>query len=399
MSTDNVEVSTNDAKQLIRFGFALAELRGRIYFGNADPGRLLKPQPEIRTWHMPPLGEERSPVELRIQVISTVQQLADDVGMQCKGALSIEEARQPPSPLPTAVDQVISFANAVPLEPTSPAWRQAWDDFAASFYRWDAQIQNSLASDSFGASSAYQLGRGLGETSWSLDPSAKQGSSMSWGSLLGPERCLALTSLVVRLTPIAATPDVSQCIKGALARWSERVTSNEFVGDVESTIALRRQVALWRDLVLSGAEPQALVPTIAPLRRISVLFPAIGSLWPQALVGLLSSVILGYAAYLMTTAHPSGVVTTIITALGIFGFTGATVSAKASTVANNLASHLRAAIATDQLVEAATLVPRLAKGIQTSDAYRPGRIAAPLTLDSLGNTLSTRAMPVERPAE
>src|ERR1019366_4623012 len=135
MSTDNVEVSTNDTKQLIRFGFALAELRGRVYFGNADPGRLLKPQPTTRTWHMPPLGEERSSIELRIQVINTVKQLAEDFGLQCKGALTAEEALQPPSPLPTAVDQVLGLAKAVPEDRTSPEWRHPWNVFAESFYR------------------------------------------------------------------------------------------------------------------------------------------------------------------------------------------------------------------------------------------------------------------------
>jgi hypothetical protein len=399
MPSDTVEVSTDQAQQLIRFGFALAELRGRVYFGLSDPGRLLNPQPAVRTWHMPPLGEERSPVELRTQVINTVQVLAAAVNLQCKGALTAEEARHPPSPLPTAVDQVISLANAVPEDPTSLDRRQPWNAFAESFYEWDAQIQDLLASAPFGASSAYQLGRGLGETSWSLDPSAKQGSSMSWGSLLGPARCIALTSLVVRLTPVAATADVSQCIKGALARWSERVTSKEFVGDDLSVVALRRQVALWRDLLLSGADPKSLVPATAPMRRVSVLFPAIRSMWPQALVGFVSSVLLGYAAYLMTTAHPSGIVTTILTALGIFGFTGASVSAKASTAANNLATHLRDAIAIDELVESATLVPRKAQGIQTSSSYRPGRIAAPLTLDSLSVVLSARAMPGDHSAQ
>lgn len=118
-----VEVSTDQAQQLIRFGFALAELRGRVYFGNADPSRLLNPQPTNRTWHMPPLGQERSPAELRIQVINTIKSLAtgvDDIDLQCKGDLTREEAEQPPSPLPTAVDQVIAFAKAVPDDPSNP---------------------------------------------------------------------------------------------------------------------------------------------------------------------------------------------------------------------------------------------------------------------------------------
>ncbi len=390
MTADTVEVSTDQAQQLIRFGFSLAELRGRVYFGNSDPGRLLEPQAEVRTWHMPPLGEERSPAELRIQVINTIQQLAEDVGLECKGALTAEEALQPPTPLPTAADQLIGLAKAVPDDSTNSSWRRHWDDFAESFYRWDAQIQDLLASAPYGASSAYQLGRGLGETSWSLDPRVQQGGSMSWKSLLGAKRCIALTSLVVRLTPIAATPDVAQCIKGSLARWSERVMSNEFVGNEQSTIALRRQVILWRDLLLSGADPHSLVPTMAPLRRIAVFFPAIRSMWLQALVGLVSSALLGLAAYLMTTAHPSGVLTTVITGVGLFGVTGATVSAKASTAANNLAAHLRTAIALDQLVESATLVPRRAKGTQTSGSYRPGRIAAPITLDSIDSPSSRR---------
>lgn len=220
---------------------------------------------------------------------------------------------------------------------------------------------------------------------------------MSWTSLLGPERCVALTSLVVRLTPVAVTIDVSQCIKGALARWSDRVASKEFVSNNVTLVALRQQVALWRDLLLSGADPKAIVPANASLRRISMFLPAVRSLWPMAVAGLLSSALLGYAAYLMTTSHPSGVTTTIVTALGIFGFTGATVAAKASTAANNLATHLRNAIETDELVEAATFVPRLAKGTQTSHSYRPGSISAPLTLDSISTEFSTRAIPFDSP--
>jgi hypothetical protein len=333
-------------------------------------------------------------------VTNTIKTLAtgvDDIDLKCQGSLTADEARRPPAQLPTAVDQVIALANAVPDDPKSPEWRKPWNDFADSFYLWDAQIQDVLASAPFGASSAYQLGRGLGETSWSLDPTEPAGSSMSWTSLLASDRCLALTSLVVRLTPIAVTKDVSLCIKGALARWSERVTSKDFVSDDRSLVALRQQVALWRDLLLSGADPTALAPANASIRRISVLAPAIGSLWPMAAVGILSSALLGYAAYLMTTAHPSGITTTIITALGIFGFTGATVTAKASTAANNLAAHLRTAIQTDELVEATTLVPREAKGMQNSKSYRPGSISAPLTFDAISKDFSTRAIPPNNP--
>jgi hypothetical protein len=72
------------------------------------------------------------------------------------------------------------------------------DSFTEALYQWDAAIQDHLASASFGESSAYQLGRGLAECSWALDPNWPPNEVMGWEHVLGSERCVALTRLLER---------------------------------------------------------------------------------------------------------------------------------------------------------------------------------------------------------
>lgn len=46
----------------------------------------------------------------------------------------------------------------------------AWSALTEPFYRWDAHTHDDLAALSFGAASACQLGRGLAELYWALNP-------------------------------------------------------------------------------------------------------------------------------------------------------------------------------------------------------------------------------------
>src|SRR5271168_4623229 len=109
MPSQAVVVSPERAKELLRFGWALAELRGRIFLGDADPGRLVL-EKSNRTWHMPPLGEERSAAEL-IEAKYLVKQLADDSGLDISGRSMADASRHTPVAACTAVDRALQLAD------------------------------------------------------------------------------------------------------------------------------------------------------------------------------------------------------------------------------------------------------------------------------------------------
>lgn len=382
MTVDFSDVVPARGKQLIRFGWAISELRGRVYFGSEDPGRLLEASSTASTSFMLPLGEERSPGDLLTTVVGQVRELTNEVALP--GDATAMEGLETigVAPSTTAADLVLQLAGDVPDHRNTNEWTERWLTFALALYQWDLQIQGTLAALTFGESSAYQLGRGLAETSWSYDPSPGSDSTMKLGFLIGPKRSFALTTLVSRLTPDVVGLDAAKCIKGSLARWSEEMQSGKLGENGRTTILLRRQALLWRDLLLCGNTPQALVPPLAPLHRVEILIPALRSFWPQFVAGVLSAGVLGYAAYLFSSAQSSDLLKTIVTALGTVGLTGAGISAKASSSVSGLATRFQEALKADQLVEAATFAPKPG-GIRHRFSYSPGQFAAPLSTDSV----------------
>ena len=78
------------------------------------------------------------------------------------------------------------------------AAQEAWKDLAKLLWRFDAHIQDVLAAVADTQAVGYQLGRGLAETYWALDPAQDDGST-GWSFLLGEERCAELGRLIGRL--------------------------------------------------------------------------------------------------------------------------------------------------------------------------------------------------------
>jgi hypothetical protein len=368
-----------------------------VFLGDVDPGRLVMERHE-RTWHMPPLGEERSDREQLIQVKKLVKNLAGTViGISYYvGSEDRLEEETESSVALSAADRLLKLADRVPYGHDHPGWSIAWNAFSEDLYKWDAAIQDLLASAAFWESSAYQLGRGLAETSWALDISSSSNSTSSWSYLLGTARCVVLTGLIARLTPVAMTPQVSQAVKGSPARWV-KLAKADLSGNPEAPVYLRRQVSLWRDLLLSGADPQSLIPPAAPLQRLATVVPAVKALWLQIFVASGSIALFGYAASLLTAPHPSGVAATVVTSLGVVGITGSGLSAKAKTSATNVLAKVREAVASDLLVEGATVMPDgLRRGLSR---YRPGEISAPLGIESMNSEISERVTSPTEPIQ
>ena len=165
-----VSVSTGRAQDLMRLGWAIAELRGRLYFGEKDPGRLVTSH-LVRTDHALPLGTERSPAEQLIETRAVVRALAERTGLELSGAqIKDNEGKLPEGDQAdsTAAERVLQLSR-LPRQ-SDADWHKKWETFTEGLYQWDGDIQDYLGAASFGESSAYQLGRGLAECSWGLDP-------------------------------------------------------------------------------------------------------------------------------------------------------------------------------------------------------------------------------------
>jgi hypothetical protein len=380
----DVTIQPDRAKDLMRLGWSLAELRGRIQFGDTDPGRLFEVQPQ-RTGHALPLGEERSPAELLIETKQVVLALAIRTSLSLSGD-NIEDlnGNKPTAGSQTAAQRLVALADAVPKDPQAPTRGPAWNAFTEGLYLWDAMIQDQLATLSFGESSAYQLGRGLAETSWMLTPNAPANSMASWQYLLGAKRCIALTRLLERLDPALPDPCV-EATKGSLAAWERVAKDDAWRSVAESPIFLRQQTTIWRDLLIIGTAPQRLdKPSL--LQRMATIVPVIKAMFWHIVFALIFAVGLAVGAWLLTRYGTSGPGGEIVSAVGLLGVTATGLSAKAKATANSLVQRLTDAVSSDLVVSAATYVPkrpRRAKVKGPGLLSMPGSVAEPITMNQI----------------
>jgi hypothetical protein len=127
-------IQPDRAKCLMRLGWALAELRGRVGFGSRDPGRLLEVQP-VRTDHALPLGEERSPAEQLIEVKKVVLTLAGEAGLAFRGDnMKDANGNVPVADSLTAAQRVVGLADAVPEHLNDPSRQANWNAFTEALY-------------------------------------------------------------------------------------------------------------------------------------------------------------------------------------------------------------------------------------------------------------------------
>ena len=363
------------AQDLIRLGWAVAELRGRVFYRDRDPGVPRLPLP-VRTGHALPLADERTAEEQLIEVIRLVPVLAAATDLCfAGGGTALRDGQQQTAVQPCSLaDRVAQLAGSVPKDQSAAGWRSDWNAFTEALYQWDAQIQDTLAGRSFGESSSYQLGRGLAECTWSLDPDSGDESS-SWAFLFGDERCLAITGLVNRLASVLDAL-TTQAIKGSLRTW-HLVASNEQWRGGSAPIFLRKQALTWRDLLVGGVSPNSLVESKASVLRLATIRPIVRSVWIQCALGALSVAVISVGAWYLSQKHGlPGPLGQVVAGLGALGLTGSALLARAKTAANQLASKVRSAIDTDLAVEAATVAPNPPND-RAVRSQMPGRFAPP----------------------
>src|SRR6266702_963045 len=106
-------VEQNRAQDLMRLGWAIAELRGRVYFRPVDPG-CMAGKAVARADHSLPLSAERSPKELLIETSEVVQALAKQTSLEFDGSHRKDSSGNAPAAPCTAAARVAELASQVP---------------------------------------------------------------------------------------------------------------------------------------------------------------------------------------------------------------------------------------------------------------------------------------------
>lgn len=255
-------------------------------------------------------------------------------------------------------------------EPTTP-----WEDFTAFIFSWDARVQDQLAAVSYSQFSAYQLGRGLAEISWQLDPAvAGADDPHGWQFLLGETRQRQLSRLMDGLSSYFGPMTVA-AVKGSLKAWDIVAHEPGITDRPEAVIKLREQSHIWRNLLVGGMSAQTMIPDHAEAQKLHGLGLVLKAFWPQLIIGVLGAVVLAVGAYLLATAD----VTTkeIGAALGVLGsagITSAAVIAKSKESVLQVFSRMRLLYYTDLVSAAASRVPITEKQLRAAKGQRQKEI-------------------------
>jgi hypothetical protein len=330
----------------VRLGWYLAEVRGR---NRPDPPPAVAGSMPDRSGHALPLRSERTASELRIaaqEVLATLsKQLDVDADPLTAGSFG------------TALDSAAKglAAKRARNEPTAAA---AWSSFTDLVYRFDAHIQDVLMATSEHEVCGYQLGRGLAETYWALDPSAavEPPGAATWTFLLGAARCDELARLIGRLAPYlnAYTPPA---ISGSLVVWNNVVKEEGWRKQPTAVDDLYTQTRRWYELILLGQDPSTLIKPFALVRNARATLRAARLFLPQLVGGTLGVAALAWFVWLAAVGGGTSASKAILASLGTLGLSLTTLQAKLKSSTQALLTRLRDDAYTDLVAIAITVVP------------------------------------------
>jgi hypothetical protein len=347
-SADNQPADADSVRSAFRLGWAIAELRG-CYRPDMIDSPLPDPGPAIvRLHHELPLANERPVEEQRRELVVAVKGLSSQLGLDF------------PLDGSTRGEQLDPL-----LEAMSARSDDAWESFTSYLYDWDSQIQRTLVLRP-GQGAGYQLGRGLAETYWALDPEVTDpNDARCWLFLLGPRRRATLNRYVARLVAYL-DPLVLPAVSASLGEWGEVAADQRWRSRPDARKRLYLQGLLWRDLIRGERRPQDLdpVPVADLFQEVQLIHKLWSAFWPQLLFGLLGAVVLvvGVIGLVGGLGIESKSLATALAVLGVFGLTLASAYAKAKANAASVLATARNTIEQERVGRAATLRPPRPQG-------------------------------------
>jgi len=369
-------VELEQLRGALNLGWSMAELRGRIRYGHVEPPGTVDYQFPREEFHALPIGGEHSLVEQQIATRVAVGLLADRFALDAP----LPGRKEPPAEtirtLAMALEQKLEAAEkgSAPVRPDAHAAgsevARAWEDAAEAIYYWDEQIQDGLGV-SAELLAAYQLGRGLAEAFWALDPDAPEPETKptvtstaspphpgSWEFLLGPRRQQMLGAYLGLLEG-AFAPLTGSAVRGPLMSWCALVADRQVRNRSETALlALRGQLHNWRDVLLGARDPISFAKGFGLKLALRQALRVAQTLPLETFLGLGGIALLALAGYALgsdTTKTGTAVAASVV---GFFGVTGAGLLTRAKAQALVLSVHLREAFYRDIVEAQATVLPK-----------------------------------------
>ncbi len=242
------------------------------------------------------------------------------------------------------------------LQTITDAAQKAWEDLAKLLWQFDAHIQDQLAAAGESRAVGYQLGRGLAETYWALDPDQENGST-GWSFLLGQERCAELGRLVGRLGAYMG-PYTAPAVGGTIVIWQAVAKTPDWRGDGQvAQQALYLQTRRWYELIVLSQDPTTLIEPYKLMTNYRPVLRALGLFWPQLVATIVGLGFLGTLLFLLSNNSKSTwgqTLAGILAAVGL-SFAGLTGTVKSS--AQALLTRLRQDAYTDLVTLAVQTAP------------------------------------------
>jgi hypothetical protein len=295
-----------------------------------------------------PLRIERTAPELRTEAQVILRKLSGDLGVDAVTDHDPAQSR-------TAVigQQADALAAA---EPQSAAAAAAWQALTASLYQLDAHAQDTLTAESDLRAAAYQLGRGLAEMYWALDPDAACDplTPECWTFLLGAHRCEELTRLVGRLSGYL-NPYCPPAVAGTLRLWESIASDPGWRQGAQDH--LYQQLRRWYELLVLGQDPSTLIPPYALVKNWHATVHALRALRVQLVTAAISLVLVIAVIALISNGSANALLKALLGVVGVVGLSAATVWARLKTTAQGVAARFRQDAYTDLVAVAIAEAP------------------------------------------
>jgi hypothetical protein len=234
---------------------------------------------------------------------------------------------------------------------------QPWEDLAELLWQFDAHVQDRLAALSESQAIGYQLGRGLADTYWALNPGQEHGSA-GWSFLLGERRCGELERLTGRLAAYMGEYTAS-AIAGSLEVWKAVVATPAWRGPADqAAVALYNQIRRWYELIVLRQDPTTLIGPAAVMRNYRTLGRIFQLFWPE-----LAATVFGLGALiaLLFLVHVPGVTSWEKTLSGVLAAVGLSLAGLTGALKNSaqaLTKRLRQDAYTELVAIAVQTAPK-----------------------------------------